>query len=43
MISYDLSIPKIMMVLDETVVEGFKGSISDQLEANRLKLRRLSL
>jgi hypothetical protein len=43
MISYDLSIAEIMMLLNQAVIERFKGSISDQFQFNRRKLRRFSV
>ncbi len=43
MIPDDLPISEVMVLLDDAVVEGFKGGISDQLELDRWKVRGFSV
>ena len=38
-----MTVTQIMVLLNQTVIEGFKGGISDQLKSDGWKLRGLSL
>ena len=38
MIANNVAVIQVMMILDQTVIETFKGGVADQLELDRLEL-----
>ena len=42
MVSDNLTITQIMVLLNQAVIEGFKGGVPDQLELDRFKIRGLA-